>query len=125
LRSKLFPTELGGRELLGREPLIDRLFDARHLPLLLLGAPAGYGKSTLLAQLRQRLSQSGACVAWLSCDEADSEPLRLIEYVLAALELAQPGFEGNTGALLRDGPNWPTEALLDAFLADIQRFPNE
>ena len=125
LRSKLFPTALGERELLGREPLVDRLFDARHRPLLLLAAPAGYGKSTVLALLRQRLDRSGACVAWVSCDEADGEPQRLLEYVLAALELAQPGFGGNTGALLRDGPNWPVEALLDAFLADVQRFPSE
>ena len=125
LRTKLFPAGLESRALLGRDLLVERLYQARHHPLLVLGAPAGYGKSTALALLRQRLEQAGCCVAWLSCDEADSEPHRLLEYVLAALELAQPGFGGSTAELLRDGPSWPVEALLDAFLAEVQRFPRD
>ena len=74
LRTKLFPVELEGHSLLPRQALIERLFAARQYAVLVLSAPAGYGKSTVLGQLRLRLQQAGARVAWLSCDEGDSEP---------------------------------------------------
>ncbi|MBF0673968.1 LuxR C-terminal-related transcriptional regulator [Pseudomonas sp.] len=121
LRTKLFPAELEGHSLLSREVLIDRLFQARRFPLLVLSAPAGYGKSTVLSQLRQRLQATGHNVAWLSCDDGDSEPQRLLEYLLAAVESVLPGFGANTAGLLRDGLSWPLEALLEAFITDLRR----
>lgn len=125
LRTKLYPAGLDSQPLLGRERLVEQLFEARQRPLIMLGAPAGYGKSTALALLRQRLEQSGARVAWLSCDEADSEPQRLFEYMLAALELAVPGFGEASAALWRDGLNHSAQELLDAFLDDAGRLPVE
>jgi LuxR family maltose regulon positive regulatory protein len=121
LRTKLFPVELEGHSLLSREVLIDRLFQARQFPLLVLSAPAGYGKSTVLSQLRQRLQATGHNVAWLSCDDGDSEPQRLLEYLLTAVESVLPGFGANTAGLLRDGLTWPMEALLEAFITDLRR----
>lgn len=47
LRTKLFPAESAGRPLLAREALLDRLFKAREQRLILLSAPAGFGKSTV------------------------------------------------------------------------------
>jgi len=66
LRTKLFPAESAGRPLLAREALLDRLFKAREQRLILLSAPAGFGKSTVLSQFRLRLLETGARVAWLS-----------------------------------------------------------
>ena len=121
LRTKLFPVELEGHSLLPRQALIERLFAARQHAVLVLSAPAGYGKSTVLGQLRLRLQQAGARVAWLSCDEGDSEPQRLLHYLLAALQTAMPGFGGNTAGLLRKGPNWSLDALLETFMADLRK----
>ncbi|HLT05442.1 MAG TPA: LuxR C-terminal-related transcriptional regulator [Pseudomonas sp.] len=125
LRTKLAPLPLDNLSLIGRDALIERLFAARHLPLLVLGAPAGYGKSTALALLRRRLFQSGADVAWLSCDAADSEPSRLLEYILAALEQALPGCAPGTASLLRDRANGSVEALLEAFVADMRQLSGD
>lgn len=121
LRTKLFPAESAGRPLLAREALLDRLFKARDQHLILLSAPAGFGKSTVLSQFRLRLLDTGARVAWLSCDDADSEPQRLLHYLIAAIEAQLPGFGASTTRLLRDDLSVPNELLLDSFIADLQK----
>ena len=121
LRTKLFPAESAGRPLLARSALLDRLFEARQQRLILLSAPAGFGKSTVLSQFRLRLLENGAQVAWLSCDEADSEPQRLLHYLIAAIEAQLPGFGASTARLLRDDLSVPNEVLLDSFIGDLRR----
>lgn len=101
LRTKLFPADAGGRPVPPRRALIQRLLDARDRRVLVLSAPAGFGKSTTLSLFRQRLQAEGAHVAWLSCDEADSEPQRLLQYLVAAVDAVLPGFGGNTDGLLQ------------------------
>ncbi len=125
LRTKLFPADAGGRPLLPRRALIERLHGARERRVLVLSAPAGFGKSTVLSLFRQRLQGEGAHVAWLSCDEADSEPQRLLQYLVAAVEAAIPGFGGNTVGLLQGDVNWPIEAVIDAFVGDLKRIEGE
>jgi LuxR family maltose regulon positive regulatory protein len=58
------------------------------VPLTLLLAPPGFGKTTLLAQWHAHLlATSRAQVAWLSLDEGDAEPARLLAYLALALGL--------------------------------------
>ncbi|WAC44060.1 LuxR C-terminal-related transcriptional regulator [Pseudomonas sp. SL4(2022)] len=121
LRTKLFPAESAGRPLLARAALLDRLFNARQQRLILLSAPAGFGKSTVLGQFRLRLLETGARVAWLSCDEADSEPQRLLHYLIAAIQEQLPGFGASTARLLRDDLSVPNEVLLDSFIAELKK----
>ncbi|MET1077362.1 MAG: LuxR C-terminal-related transcriptional regulator [Pseudomonas sp.] len=121
LRTKLFPAESGARPLLMRAALIERLYAAREQRLVVLSAPAGFGKSTVLSQFRQRLLGQGARVAWLTCDEADSEPQRLLQYLIAAIDAVAPGFGSNTAGLLQGDVSWPIEAVIDAFIADLKR----
>ncbi len=47
--------------------------------------PAGFGKTTLLAQWYQHRQQQGDTLAWLSIDEDDSTPLLFMRYLQAAL----------------------------------------
>ncbi|WDS35760.1 LuxR C-terminal-related transcriptional regulator [Pseudoxanthomonas sp.] len=78
-----------------RERLLAQLDAGITLPLTLLLAPPGFGKSTLLAQWHAHVFATGhAQVAWLSLDEADADPLRLLAYLALALGLG--GFENNT-----------------------------
>jgi len=64
--------------------------------LILVVAPAGYGKTTLVTDW---LGKTPIPSAWLSLDEADNDPLRFFTYVVAALQktlgpkLAQPLLE--------------------------------
>ena len=123
LRTKLRPGASGTGPQLSREHLLQRLFDARDRRLMILCAPAGYGKTFLLSQLRLRLLASGARVAWLSCDEADSEPLRLRSYLVAAIAAQLPGF----GDAISELPPGATSAehLIDPFLAELGRVEGE
>lgn len=68
-------------------------FDSSAFPaakLVLLRAPAGFGKTTLLLQWYSRLQESGAAVAWLDVDEADNDPVRFMCYLILALGKVSP-----------------------------------
>jgi LuxR family transcriptional regulator, maltose regulon positive regulatory protein len=64
-----------------RTALVDRLTSAQA-PVITVTAPPGYGKTTLMAQWAQRL---GSRVAWLSCDDADNDPVVLLSALATAL----------------------------------------
>jgi LuxR family maltose regulon positive regulatory protein len=69
-----------------RSSLIGRLMrDAS--PIVSVVAPAGYGKTTLLAQWAE---DNGQAFAWVSADEADNNPKVLLSYVAQALDAVQP-----------------------------------
>src|SRR5438876_2854200 len=68
--------------LLQRSHLLTVLDQSRSVPLTLLSASAGFGKTTLLSAWA---SQSTSQVAWLTLDEQDSDPTRFWAYVIAAL----------------------------------------
>ncbi|MBH2036579.1 MAG: AAA family ATPase, partial [Pseudomonadales bacterium] len=125
LRTKLFPADAGAPTLLPRSALIERLMAARAQRLVVLSAPAGFGKSTVLSLLRQHLMRQGARVAWLSCDESDSEPARLMQYLSAAIEAVAPTFTSTPAGLVPGDVSWPVEALIDAFVADLKRLDGD
>ena len=72
------PAALGGVA----APLVNRLRTA-SASLVILTAPAGYGKTTLAAQWAERERRP---VAWLSVDEADDDAARLLAQIAAALD---------------------------------------
>lgn len=119
LPTKLYPTDTQDRPLLPRQVLLDRLFEARKQRLIMLSAPAGFGKSTVLSQFRLRLQQDGALVAWLSCDESDSEPQRFLQYLIAAIALQLPGFGQGTKQLLRSEVSLSNDTLLESFIDEL------
>lgn len=84
LRTKLFVPAVSS-QVVHRRRLMERLtagFDAGK-PLTLVSAPAGYGKSTLLAEWMSGYKDRAA---WLSLDERDNSPLRFWTYFVAALQ---------------------------------------
>lgn len=72
-----------------RRGLVGGLDDAR-VKLVLVGAPAGYGKTTLLAQWCSEAGP-GRPFAWISLDHGDNDPVRLWEHVVSALQRVCPG----------------------------------
>jgi LuxR family transcriptional regulator, maltose regulon positive regulatory protein len=65
-----------------RTELLRRLDEARSRPLVLVTAPAGYGKTTLLAQW---FAQGARTSAWITLDDADGDPEVLADAVATAL----------------------------------------
>jgi LuxR family maltose regulon positive regulatory protein len=82
--------------------LTDRLDEGLERGLLLVCAPAGYGKTVLLADWARR---GRASVAWLSLDVGDNDPARFWRHVLAALDRARTGLAERVQPLL--GPPAP------------------
>ena len=64
--------------LIERTPLLDRIQENLERRLTLIDAPAGYGKTTLLNQLRARLGSSGIAWAWVQIERRDCDPTSLI-----------------------------------------------
>src|SRR5690242_6240478 len=70
-----------------RPRLIARLDEGLHRPLTLVAAPAGFGKTTLVADW---VAGCGRPAAWLSLDDGDSDPARFLAYLVAALRTIAP-----------------------------------
>ena len=75
-----------------RLALIDRLRQGESspvvsFPVVSVVAPAGYGKTTLLAQWAER---NGQAFAWVSLDERDNDPKVLLTYIAEALDAVEP-----------------------------------
>ncbi len=133
------------QSLVMRPRLLQRLDESLGVPLTLISAPAGFGKSTLVNQwvyssqavseqadgrqvsTRQESARQGSRsgpsyhTAWFSIDEDDNAPVRFWEYVLAALEMSQQGhlrFE-NAHLLLQGQPTPPAQAILTDVINQI------
>jgi LuxR family maltose regulon positive regulatory protein len=67
--------------------LVDRLLAWDAVPVVCVVGPAGYGKTTLLAQWAQRTAHR---VSWVSVDERDNDPAVLLTYIAVALDRVEP-----------------------------------
>lgn len=76
--------------------------------LALISAPAGFGKTSLLAEW---IKQRGRPAAWVSLDAGDNSADLFFAYLAAAVERARPGALRETGAMLRAGAPPPPEAV--------------
>jgi LuxR family maltose regulon positive regulatory protein len=99
---------------LRRERLVDALEEGvPNHKLILLSAPAGYGKTTLLADWAQA---SQYPVAWLAVDQEDNVLDRFLRYLLAAWETIQPDVRHSPPGLLLGASEPDTDAVLAAIL---------
>src|SRR5262249_59989818 len=71
-----------------RPRLVGRLDEGLDRGLVLVCAPAGYGKTVALADWARRC---GRPVAWLSLDGGDNDPVRFWRYGVAAVGPVRPG----------------------------------
>src|SRR5262245_40206820 len=88
LRPPLLTTKLylppARSHLVPRPHLIERLNAGLTHRLTVISAPAGFGKTTLLSLW---IPQSQRCVAWVSLDEGDNDPVRFWSYVISAVQM--------------------------------------
>jgi len=115
LSTKLHQPRLRSR-LVSRSHLIERLQQGMEHALTLVSAPAGFGKTTLLAQW---LAESGTPVAWLSLELEDNEPVRFFSYLLAALQRLHPQLATVARTLLEVPQPPPLERVLTLLTNDI------
>lgn len=88
--------------LVERRSLIARLERARDATAISVAAPAGYGKTTLLTQWA---AFGERAFAWVTVDEFDEDPVRLIAHLIASLERAGM-VDDSAGARTVSGGPW-------------------
>ena len=105
-----------------RPRLAEALDEGLARGLVLVCAPAGFGKTALLADW---VRSGDRPVAWLSLDAADNDPVRFWRHVVAALDRARPGIGERVGPLL--GPPAPPsfEGLVTALINELAAQPGE
>jgi ATP/maltotriose-dependent transcriptional regulator MalT len=117
LESKLYPAT-GTRAPLPRPRLesLSEVLDGTY-PVVLVIAPAGYGKSTLMARWHAHLVERGVPCAWLSLDEGDNDKVRFMRHLLAALQKADAhlgrALSGNLSTDLPSGAKPSLQTLAD------------
>ncbi len=84
--------------------------------LILISAPAGYGKTTLLAEW---LASRRIPAAWLSLDEQDNDPIRFWMYVIAALQTLASDLGKQSFELLQSPQPPPIPLVLSDLLNEV------
>ena len=104
-----------------RPRLTEALGEGLARELVLVCAPAGFGKTALLADW---VRSGDRQVAWLSLDAGDNDPVRFWRHVLAALDRARPGI-GERVAPLLGQPRSSFEGLVTALINELAARPAE
>ena len=99
-----------------RVHLIERLNEGLHRKVTIISAPAGFGKTTLLAEW---LAATERPAAWVSLDRSDDDAGLFWAYVIAALQTIRPGVGASVLALLQSPQPPPIESLLTALINEI------
>lgn len=98
-----------------RADLSQRVLAAPSARVVLLRAPAGFGKTTLMLEVRRRLEASAIPTAWLTLDPADNDVGRFLYAIQAALT---PLISGLSNAVCdAAGPDEVALGLIDAIAA--------
>lgn len=118
LRAKLMPPQAVSDYLL-RPQLEAALCANAHARVLLLAAPAGFGKTSALAALAHTRRQQGQRVAWLSLGPGDDEPSRFLLQLIEALSSALPDFGSEALAYLQNTMRVPVAAVMESLLAEL------
>ena len=110
-----------------RPRLADLLLRGSRGPVTLISAPAGFGKTTLLASgfaAAPPTPDDDHVVAWVSLDERDREATSFWTYVLLALDRAVPGAGGAALTLLQSGQA-PVETVLAGVVNELSVYSGE
>ena len=107
-------------DLVPRPRLAEALDKGMARALIVVSAPAGFGKTALLADW---IREEGKLAAWLSLDPADNDPARFWRHAAAALDRVRPGIGERVGPLL--GPPAPREftGLVAALINELAGQP--
>jgi LuxR family maltose regulon positive regulatory protein len=118
ITTKLQPPHL--RDALVGRPRLLRMLDAATAgKLAIVSSPAGFGKSTLLAQWAA--GHNAARIAWLSIDPPDNDLARFLKYLAAALQRVDPTLIENAQSLIDSSPVTPVDSILTGIINQLSR----
>ena len=115
LRTKLYRPPPGSG-LVVRPRLLETLNQGMDLPLTVVIAPAGYGKTTLVTSWLETITYD---YAWLSLDDNDANLATFVAYLLEALRQSVPTLGSTAHVALRSPHLSPPTTLADCLLQDL------
>jgi LuxR family maltose regulon positive regulatory protein len=120
LNTKFHIPKINKETLVSRKYLLKKLDDALNKKLILIQAPAGFGKTTLLSHwIFDRKFTGNTC--WLSLDKRDNHPLIFWNYVIEAFNYRVPGICGKTALQLHALQNGIIEDVLISMINGIEK----
>ncbi|MCH8309983.1 MAG: AAA family ATPase [Chloroflexi bacterium] len=102
-----------------RPRLIERLAQGIERKLTLISAPAGFGKTTLLAEWLAVTSDGQRSAGWVSLDQSDNEPTLFWAYFITALQKVHSEVGESALSLLRSPQPPPIESILTRLINEI------
>ena len=102
--------------------LMERIHEGMMRTLTLVVAPAGFGKTTIMAEWARSASMP---VAWISFERTDHAPERFLSYLIHALQQISPQTGQTALALLYSGQAVAEEAILFSLLNDLSEIPHD
>lgn len=120
IKTKLFIPRLR-KDYVPRPQLLEKIIKGSRKTLTLISAPAGYGKTTLLAEWIDFLQKADTptpwAVCWFSLDAGDNDTMRFLAYLTAALEKVDLEIRTATQEIIHSAdsqyPNTPLSMLLN------------
>lgn len=107
-------------DLVPRQRLLDQLAEGAAQKLVLVSAPAGSGKTTILASWAQ---QRDMPVAWLSLDGDDNDPVRFLTYLVFALQTIAPDIGESSLPLLGATAPVALNSILITLINELSSIP--
>ncbi len=123
VETKLVVPALRG-DAVARPRLTELLDQGRGARLALVSAPAGFGKTTLLARWLTPSTDRQRPVAWLSLEEGDGQPVRFWTYVITAIQRAAPG-AGDSALALLQAAQPPLDIVLATLINELSSIPTD
>jgi len=108
--------------LLTRERLVDLLLDLLDYRLVLVLAPAGYGKTSVLIDFAH---SADLPICWYALDEMDQDPRRFIAHFIASISHSFPSFGAESEAVLNAPDDLDTDQLLQVIVNEAYQHIRE
>ena len=111
-------------DLVPRPRLTGMLSEGLADPLILISAPAGFGKTTLIAEWHHSPSGRALPLAWLSLEAEDNDPTRFLTCFASALESLKPGMLAEAETAFQSFPPLQPKAIMEALIHCLSTIPD-
>jgi LuxR family maltose regulon positive regulatory protein len=105
-----------GNNIVHRSVLHEKLNSGLGRKLILISAPAGFGKTTVVSDW---IDQSKIPAAWFSLDNGDNDPVDFLSFIISGIQSIHPEF-GQSALKLLNSPNRPSaESIISLLINEI------